>query len=166
MTLKDHIKRFFRARNIHEIRVILFNVVFFCIILLPLILWLFWFLTPKKPLRVVIVDKTVLSTLCREHRCFNWILVHKKYCKPNRKFYNYTKDYLGFFQKRNLEYVVRDFKKMPEKNMDTFAGYFQMIYFTDTYGIYYNEWYLDTTNMEHSRLIYGGMDKYDYLIMA
>jgi hypothetical protein len=39
-----------------------------------------------------------------------------------------------------------------------------MIYFADNYGVYYNEWYLDSLVSEHSQKIYGGLTENEVYI--
>ena len=66
-----------------------FNVIFFYLLmLLPVWMWLAWVLWPKTELKIIIVDKTVLSSEGHEHASLNWILRNKKYSKSNNQLYN------------------------------------------------------------------------------
>lgn len=146
-------------------RKLIVNIIVFFFLFLPLIMWGWWLLTPKKHLKVLIVDKTVLTTDGKEHRSFNWVLKYKRFVKENGEYYNIGKDYMGFFPKDNKQYEIHDLKDFSEKQIDSISNYYDMVYYTDTYGIYYNEWYLDTLENELSRKVYGGLDENDYLLL-
>jgi hypothetical protein len=146
-------------------RKIVIYVIFYTIILLPLILWLFWLFTPRKELKVLIYDKTVLKPKGVEHRGFNWILKNFKYVKEDRKFYRVDKDYVGFFPKKDEKYEIHDLCLYKEEEIDKLASYYDMTYYTDMYGIYREEWNLQQEYTEHSPKIYGGMCYNDYLFL-
>jgi hypothetical protein len=139
--------------------------IFYTIILLPLILWILWLLTPKKEISVLIFDKTVLKKECVEHRGFNWILKNTKYVKYDRSFYNISKDYYGFFPLENEKFIVKDFKNLNENDIENLSRKYDMTYYTDMYGIYREEWNRQEEYTEHSPKIYGGMDYNEYLFL-
>lgn len=143
-----------------NLRRILF-VLFLLILLMPVFLWIFWLVTPRQALNILIVDKTVLTQKANEHRAFNWYLKNRKFVKPNRHFYIIAKDYKGFFPEDSNKYQIHDLKRYTDVRLDSLADTLDMAYFTDTYGIYYNDWYRDSLQSEHSPLIYGGLDKKD-----
>ena len=126
---------------------------------------LFWIFTPATTIRALIVDKTVLTDKCNEHYCINWILKHEKFKKPNGDNYSASEDYYGFFPGKNKRFQIKDFSKFSESQIDSMADFYQLAYFTDTYGVYYNEWYLDTFVNEYSTKFYGGMDLNDYNLL-
>jgi hypothetical protein len=136
------------------------------IIALPLINLIRWGFQTKKPLDIIIVDKTV-PTLDREHhKPFNWILTNERFVKKESgSSYSYKKDYYGFFPKRPIrdrfwdknEYRLTDLINLAEKN--------DAIYFTDTYGISFNDWYRGLNKSRRSRKIYGGLNNNDFLLM-
>lgn len=134
------------------------NIVFF-VLLIPLWSFLIWLSRPVRPLDVFIMDKTVLFSSGDEHRSFNWMLTHHKFSKPNKDLYNIENDYWGFFPiERGHSYFVVDLESLSNEQVDSIADQKDMVFFTDMYGIYRNEWYLDTTLWkERSQLIYGGM---------
>lgn len=127
----------------------------------PLWMWVAWMLTPKKPLNIAIVDKTVLNKKCTEHCSFTWILNNKRYCKPNKRLYSISKDYFGFFPKDSEKYEIHGLEALSYSQLDSLSDIADMTYYTDTYGIYYNEWYLHRNQNERSHLIYGGMTQKD-----
>ncbi|NTW33341.1 MAG: hypothetical protein HGB12_12090 [Bacteroidetes bacterium] len=144
---------------------LIFNIIIFSFILLPVILWMIWVFTPQKHLNVFIMDKTVLTKEGLEHKGLDWVLTHKKYVKQNNEYYSVPEDYFGFFPLKNKKFNIKDLQKYSEKQIDSLSNYYDMAYFTDTYGIYINEWYGKKNLTEHSEKIYGGLDEKDYLFL-
>ncbi|MCD6332214.1 MAG: hypothetical protein J7L89_02970, partial [Bacteroidales bacterium] len=144
------------------VKVLLLLIIFF-----PLWSFLAWLIKPVKPINILIMDKTVLFNSGPEHRSFNWVLNHHKYAKPNRRFYRIKKDYYGFFPiERGKEWYKRDIDSFDIYQLDSLADTLDMIYMTDMYGIYVNEWYRDTiTWKERSQWIYGGMSDNDLYLL-
>ena len=133
--------------------------------MLPVLMFLSWLVKPKKELKVAIVDKTVLTAQGNEHESFNWILMHEKYCKPNRDLYSISEDYYGFFPKDKWQYLVKDFQKYDDSALNDFADRTDMIYFTDTYGIFNKDWFSNNARGEYSKLMYGGMTLNDLKLL-
>ncbi len=131
----------------------------------PLWMRIAWELGNKKALNLLIVDKTVLNSNSYKHRSVNWILDYEKYTKSNGSFYDINKDYYGFFPFDNEKYVIQDFDKMNESDLDSMAAVYDMVYFTDTYGILGNEWYKHRDPNENSESIYGGLSEKDILLL-
>ena len=142
----------------------LVRILIVAVLLTPLWSFLFWAVKPVKPINIFILDKTVLFKEGQEHRSFNWILYHHKYAQTNRKFYKPPKDYHGFFPiERGGTWYTKDIDSLDAWQLDSLATALDMVYFTDLYGIYTNEWFLDTiTWKERSREIYGGMTWNEY----
>ena len=117
------------------------------ILSLPFIIWRF---EPTKNLNVLIIDKTVPDTTYREHSGFMWILNNLKVKIGNTAAaFNYDKDYYGFFPLPNQKYTI---KELPTNLQKT-----DLIYLTDTYGVYHDDFYKDNTTGNRSGIIYGGM---------
>lgn len=134
-------------------------------LLLPLWLWLAWLYTTPKKLNIAIIDKTVLTDNVQEHISFDWLLTNKKYTRKDGNFYLPTTDYFGFFPLPKKKYILRGLERFTSAQIDSIAGALDMAYFTDTYGIYRNEW--DNTNvMEHSGSLYGGMSAEDIELLS
>lgn len=134
-------------------------IIFILILLTPFFSWLLWYTTPEKPLKVAIIDKTVALIERPEHRCFNWILTNRMFTKSDSSLYSVNDDYFGFFPLEPIEdekYKIRDFDSLTTEELVKVCDTLDMMYITDTYGVYYNEWYLDSLENEHSRYIYGG----------
>lgn len=159
------------------------------VLLIPLWSFLVWLIRPVRPVNVLIMDKTVLTLKGQEHRSFNWILTHHKYSKPDGKLYKIKQDYHGFFPiERGKSYFTSDldgfvdavvdpatvdstgrgwFTKVKKPGysfdqIDSIASSLDMVYFTDMYGMYVNEWFRDTILWkERSPLLYGGLTEND-----
>ena len=127
--------------------------------------WLMWFFKPERSLNVYILDKTVPTTERIEHKSFNWILNHNKYVKLNCDLYDINKDYYGFFP-LNTKSQEFDFRSVRIHEIEDVAGEYDMLYYTDTYGVYYNEWYKKgSVEVKHTQKVYGGLNQNDYLLL-
>jgi hypothetical protein len=127
----------------------------------PLFMWLAWYFTPVRPLQIAIIDKTVLTSEASEHKSFNWVLTKEKYSQPNGALYRTSQDYFGFFPGENQKYTLQGLERFSAKQIDSLASRTDVAYFTDTYGIYQNEWYNQTENLERSEILYGGLSTQD-----
>lgn len=136
------------------------------IIILPVINLLQWTFMEKKFMDIIIVDKTVPSIKREKHKSFIWVLTNDRFVRENKnKCFSYRKDYYGFIPKRPLkkklwdrnEYRLADLKELPEKA--------DAIYITDTYGVFFNEWYEGFLQSRRSRKIYGGLNNNDNLLI-
>lgn len=139
------------------------------IVALPLINLIRWTFQAKKPLDIILVDKTVPNVELDEHKSFDWILTNERFVKKENKLsYSYKKDYYGFVPKISLreklwdkrEYRIGDLIELPKKN--------DAIYFADTYGVFSNDWYRgggSFTKSRRSRKLYGGLNNTDNLLI-
>lgn len=135
-------------------------------ITLPIISLAWWYVVKDtKPLNLLILDKTVLNTEGNEHRSFNWILEHLKYAKPDGNFYEIESDYKGFFPLDSFKYYLNDLDQYSYDQLDSMTWDLDMVYYTDCYGIYTNEWHAHSESTEHSPLIYGGMSMKDFQVL-
>ena len=144
---------------------VIFLVLFFIFFTIPLWMWLTWLIKSKSELKIIIVDKTVLTMQANEHRSLNWILTHDKYCKPNRDLYSIDEDYKGFFPHEDKSFTIKDLDNMDQDNLMKLSQNTDLIYVTDTYGIFKKEWYGVNKKGEQSRKIYGGMSLNDLDLM-
>ena len=111
--------------------------------------FIIWKAKPSKNLDVVIIDKTVPTTSYREHKGFMWILNNLKIKNEySNTSFKYDKDYYGFFPLSNEKYIT---KELPEK-----IGKPNLIYITDTYGVYKEDFYKKNASGNRSGIIYGG----------
>ena len=136
------------------------------IIALPVINLIRWSVESKKPLDVIIVDKTVPTLEREHHKSFSWILTNNRFVnKENNSIYSYTKDYYGFYPQHPIrdkkwdrnDYRLTDVINLAEKN--------DAIYFADTYGVFFNDWFRGINKSRKSRKIYGGLNNNDFLLL-
>src|SRR3569833_942521 len=131
------------------------------LIIYPIVMWLGWFFTPKKKLVVAIVDKTVLNTDAQEHTSLWWILNHNRFTKTATQSYKNSRDHFGFFPKDDEKFKLKGLERFSSEQLKQLSNDADLAYFTDTYGIYRNEWYSQKQSTERSNLIYGGMSAQD-----
>jgi len=133
------------------------------ILALPLINLVRWTFQTKKPMDIIIVDKTVPTFDREKHKSFNWILTNDRFVKQEKKTsYSVARDYFGFKPLRPAK--TKKFKK-GEYNvrqvLDTLGKTCEAIYFTDSYGVYFNEWYEGIGRARRSKRLFGGMNSSD-----
>jgi hypothetical protein len=136
------------------------------IIALPVINLIRWSSQTKRPLDIIIVDKTVPTIEREHHKPFSWILNNERFVKKETgESYSYTKDYFGFFPQRPVrdkkwdrnDYRLTDLIPLAEKN--------DALYVTDTYGVFFNDWFRGINKSRKSRKIYGGLNNNDFLLL-
>src|SRR5579872_7482731 len=136
------------------------------VLLLPVWMWLAWLLTPKKKMVVAIVDKTVLFPSAQEHISLDWILNHERFTKNKRDLYKPAHDYFGFFPGVNEQYKLKGLERFSADQLRNLSNDADLVYFTDTYGVYKSEWYRQAPGTERSELIYGGMSQEDMELLG
>ncbi len=136
------------------------------VIALPVINLIRWNFQTKKPIDIILVDKTVPTPDRYNHKSFDWILTNERFVKKtNGESYSYVTDYYGFSPKRPLrekqwernDYRLTDLIGLAEKN--------DAVYFTDTYGVFFNDWYKGINKSRRSRKLYGGLNNNDFLLL-
>jgi hypothetical protein len=92
----------------------------------------------------------VPDTSYREHKSLIWLLNNLHYVNSatDRPF-SYNHDYYGFFPLPEKQYAIR--------NMPANLGTTDLIYLTDTYGVYTADYYGENIYGQRSELIYGGL---------
>lgn len=129
------------------------------LVLIPLVMWLTWLAAPKTKLVAVIIDKTVMTPAGQEHISLNWVLNYERYTKTPTKAYLGSRDYFGFFPLDNNEYQVKGLERFSSNQLLQMSEDADMIYITDTYGIYNQEWYPGDPN--RTGMLYGGLSSND-----
>jgi hypothetical protein len=136
------------------------------VLALPFINFLRWSFQDKKPIDIVILDKTVPTIERLNHKSLTWILNNDRVVKKEKKkSYSFRKDYYGFAPTRPLrdkghttnDYHLSEMIDLPEK--------VDALYFADTYGVFFNDWYAGVNKSRRSRKIYGGLNNTDYLFV-
>ncbi len=141
---------------------ILLLYVFPFIMLFPLWMWAAWYFTPKTKLVVAIIDKTVLDQDGQEHISLTWVLNNHRFTKTSTERYRIGNDYYGFFPQKNEKFRIKGLERFSSDQLKQLSTDADAVYFTDTYGIYKNEWYDNQKNInERSGILYGGMSAQD-----
>ncbi|SDM64959.1 hypothetical protein SAMN05421813_11845 [Daejeonella rubra] len=136
------------------------------LVFLPLIMWILWLVTPKTKLVAAIVDKTVLTVKGQEHISLTWILNNERYTKTSKKLYNLSRDYFGFFPLEDEKFKIKGLERFSSKQLRQLSIDADLVYFTDTYGIYNNEWYQKKNTNERSGMLYGGLSSKDVELLV
>ncbi|MEJ8304877.1 hypothetical protein [Saccharibacillus sacchari] len=98
------------------------------LMLLVLLPWIIWELSPAKTLSIAVVDKTVNDDSYREHKGLFWILNQQKYRSENGEAYRYDRDYYG-------NYPAVGGQQPEERTITDLPEQTQLIYVADTYGL-------------------------------
>ncbi|APG59119.1 hypothetical protein [Christiangramia salexigens] len=139
----------------------LFLGILFIFLGIPLIMYLAWLLTPNTKLVVAIIDKTVMDESGQEHISLNWVLNHEKFTKTSEKPYRIDTDYFGFFPGQNKDYQLKGLERFSASQITKLSNDADLVYFTDTYGVYNNDWFEGDKN----GLLYGGLSDEDTELM-
>lgn len=132
-----------------KIRYILSSIILI-ILILSIAPWGLWILKHDVPIEITIIDKTVPQPDYREHLGLFWINKHLKITKPNGSYYEIDKDYLGY----------KPGESKGETNF-TIPNNQDLIYLTDTYGVYSED--LEGNPLgDRSQLLYGGLTFFDW----
>lgn len=152
-------------RRLSQILWWLIAIAFIFLLLTPLWSYLIWYYKDPIITKILILDKTVPKEIRDEHRSFNWILSHEKYFTIDSTEYQSDKNYLGFFpDKEAMTYRISDFDDYTELEIDKISNSIDFAYYTDTYGVFYNDWYEVKSKSEQSRKIYGGATNNDFYL--
>lgn len=108
----------------------------------------------------VIVDKTVELSNAEQHSSFTWVLNNLRFTKSKTQLYNSTNDYFGFFPLKDEKFRIKGLERFSPAMLDKLSNDADLAYFTDTYGVYRNDWYKKTKS-EGPAKIYGGMSEQD-----
>lgn len=130
--------------SLRRIAAVLFAVVF----LPPLAAYAAWWLTPPRPLDLVLLDKTVPDRTFREHAGLVWILQNGRWVRPGGRPYRLAEGYFGFHPLGEGRFEVRT---LPDTLADA-----DLIYVTDTYGVTAGA-LSGGEGEDASRLLYGGL---------
>jgi hypothetical protein len=120
-----------------------------------------WGVTPKRKLVAAIIDKTVQTTEGQEHISLDWVLTQEKFTKNNNQLYRSDKDYFGFFPGNRKKYQLHGLEALDEEQINHLSDEADLVYMTDSYGIYRNEWLDEGNVQDRSGIIYGGMSDQD-----
>jgi len=141
-------------------------VILVIIIALPVINMIRWAFQTKKPLDIILVDKTVPTIEREKHKLFSWILMNERFVKKDgRRSYSFENDYYGFVPKRPLREKQWERKDYRLNDLIKIAEQSDVVYFADTYGVFFNDWWIGINKSRKSRKLYGGLNNNDFLLL-
>jgi hypothetical protein len=141
-------------------------VILVIIIALPVINMVRWAFQAKKPLDIILVDKTVPTIDREKHKLFSWIITNERFVKKeSRSSYSGAKDYYGFIPKRPLREKQWDKRDYRLNDLIKLAEQSDAVYFADTYGVFFNDWWSGINKSRKSRKLYGGLNNNDFLLL-
>lgn len=138
---------------------------FVLLLLLPVWMYLAWVIDGRRKLVIAIVDKTVLTKKGQEHISLNWVLSQEKFTKNNSQLYKSDRDYYGFFPMANKRFELRGLETFSTDQLDRLANDADLMYVTDAYGIFRNEWFDQGDVKERSGVVYGGLSQQDFYLL-
>ena len=112
------------------------------LLILPAVGFFGWFFKEKKPMNIIILDKTVHSLDRLKHRSLTWVLANDRIVKKdNKRKYLLRKDYYGFYPIKPLR--SKQFRRNDIRlvNVIDIAENNDVLYYADTYGVFFNDWY-------------------------
>ncbi|WP_321516500.1 hypothetical protein [Marinifilum fragile] len=144
----------------------LVRVLVFLILIIPVISWLAWKLEKKRPINLLVIDKTTPEKNFSEHLSFFWVANQSKWVKPTGEEYDYSKDFLGFHPGENGQYVIKDLKVFGKGSSAHLADSLDVVFFADTYGIYNSNW---KDHPDYGKdtisLFYGGLQAEEFNLL-
>ena len=140
-------------------------VILIVLLLIPVGSWIFWNLKSDRQLEILVMDKSVLDLEKKAHRAIFWVLLNEKYVKNDKKVYRMEKDYYGFHPVKPLKSRKYEVRRIKLNQIEDFTNESDMAYYSDTYGVFFNEWYRRPTAQGKGTLIEGGLNNNDYLFI-
>lgn len=115
---------------------------------------------------MAIIDKTEITTSGQEHVSLSWVLDHERFTKTSTEPYHVSRDYFGFFPLQKEAFRLKGLERLSDQQLDQLSNDASAAYFTDTYGVFTNEWYAQKNVAERSGIVYGGMSLQDVQLLA
>lgn len=134
--------------------------IFLGVVLAPLISFATWYFWPKKQYTAAIIDKTVMSAEGQEHSSFHWVLNHNRFVKTGSIRYQIDRDYFGFFPQEDTLYDLKGLERFSKEALNVLSDDADLLYLTDAYGIYKQDWFARYTDAKKG-LLYGGLSEQD-----
>jgi hypothetical protein len=133
------------------------------ILAVPFVSLIGWTFQAKKPMGIIILDKTVPNLERINHRSLTWILTNDRFVKKNKSSYSYRKDYYGVFPTRPLKEKHWNENKLKLGDINEVTDNSDALYYADTYGLNYNNWFIGINNSRRPRRLVSGTNNSDYL---
>ncbi len=137
------------------------------VLAIPAVSFIRWAFQEKKPMNILILDKTVPTLDRNGHRSLVYVLTNDRFVRKDKGgSFSTAKDYYGFIPLRPVR--EKQFKKKDFRltELIDLAENNDAIYFADTYGVFFNDWYQGIKKARRSRKLYGGLNNNDYLLMS
>jgi hypothetical protein len=132
------------------------------ILALPVINLIRWTFQEKKPMDIIILDKTAPTLEREKHRSLVWILTNERFVKKNNRSFSYKKDYFGFSRTRPLREKGYNIVSLRLQDIINVVDRTDALYYADTYGVYSSDLYRSISFPRRPRKIYGGLNSTDY----
>jgi hypothetical protein len=145
--------------------VITLIVILVVLLALPIYSFIKWSIQPKRPISVLVLDKTVPSLERNQHRSLFTLMTQHRFVNKENKGYSFRKDYFGFFPLKPLRNKQYNVERIRLTDILQYADSYDGAYYADTYGVYFNDWYKGISKGRRSRMIYGGLNNNDYLLL-
>ncbi|MEE4116623.1 MAG: hypothetical protein V2I37_10665 [Marinilabiliaceae bacterium] len=142
-------------------------IILIVLLFLPAVGFFGWFFKEKKPMDIVIMDKTVHSLDRLNHRLLTWVLANDRIVKKdNKQKYLLRKDYYGFYPIKPLRSKQFRMNDLRLNDVIIMAESNDVLYYADTYGVFFNDWYQGMHRNRRTRKLYGGLNNNDYLLLV
>lgn len=141
-------------------------IVTFCLVIASIVLvsYIIWLGFPKTKLNIYVLDKTVKDFSYDKHKALFWVLNNSRFIKKDGGNYKPGEDYYGFMPQRPLSSRLYDTRKIKLEQIDSISDATDVLYYTDTYGVYFNEWFRGFREGADNAAIDGGLNQNDYLL--
>ncbi len=137
----------------------------FIILLVFSISYIVWLGYPKTYLNVYVLDKTVPDFKYEKHRALFWVLNNSRIVKSNGKSYKKNYDYYGFHPLSPRSDYQYDIRRILLEQIDSISDVYDVAYYADTRGVYFNEWFKGFRRRGENSAIEGGLNQNDYLFL-
>jgi hypothetical protein len=124
-----------------------------------------WLGYPKTYLNLYVLDKTVPDFKYEKHKSLFWVLNNARIVKHDGKRYRVGYDYYGFHPLHPLSDYQYEIKRILLEDIDSISDVYDAAYYTDTRGIYFNEWFKGFRRRGENSVIEGGVNQNDYLLL-
>lgn len=137
------------------------------ILAFPVYSFVKWAFQEKKPMNILVLNKTVPTLDRVTHRSLFWILNNERIVDKEKKSkYSFRSDYYGFYplkplrekQHKKVDYRLMELIDLAESN--------DAVYFADTYGVFFSEWFETKSRTRRTRKLYGGLNNNDQLLLV
>ncbi|WP_186757785.1 hypothetical protein [Echinicola salinicaeni] len=148
------------SRSKLGITFIIFLILLIPTVVIPGLSHLAWKLSNPKNINIVVLDKTVADQERLEHRSLFWAMKHLNIRRNDGQFYQYDKDYFGFYPQENGQHRIKNLQQYNSSALDSLTQSMDILYLADTYGVYEAD-FREDNHTAYSKKIYGGLSQKD-----